>query len=347
MNLKTQMEEIINTSYSNMAGLVVLKNGETVYESYYKGYVASDKVHVTSVTKSIFSALVGIAKDKGYIGSLDEKVLDYFPDYPLPRGERTLQQITIKDMMTMTAPYKGKTEPYAKVFRGEEWVNGALNLLGGKGKIGDFRYSPMVGLHVLSGILVKATGQTVLDFAIEHLFSPLSIEVKHHVVLLDKEQKEEALKNKNWEVPSSIPVEYVDLESQAFLKSRNISGWIVDPEGMNTAAWGLTLTPRDMAKIGQLYLDRGMWEGKQILSEKWIEESTKEQSICKEWKLSYGYLWWVLDNKDHIYAAMGDGGNMIYVNAKKGLVIAIASSYMQNAKDRRKLIKEYIEPAFE
>lgn len=75
-------------------------------------------------------------------------------------------------------------------------------------------------------------------------------------------------------------------------------------------------------------------------------ESTKEQSRCTQWKLSYGYLWWVIDPTEHIYAAMGDGGNVIYVNEKKDFVISIASLYVPNAKDRLKLIKDYIEPVF-
>lgn len=105
------------------------------------------------------------------------------------------------------------------------------------------------------------------------------------------------------------------------------------------------MTLMDMAKIGQLYLAGGMWKGKQIISTEWIDESTKEHS---RWgKLSYGYLWWVIDDKEHIYAALGDGGNVIYVNAKKRMVVSIASLFMPRAKDRIKLIKEYIEPMFE
>jgi len=100
-----------------------------------------------------------------------------------------------------------------------------------------------------------------------------------------------------------------------------------------------------MAKMGQLYLDGGIWKGKQIVSKEWINESTKEHS---RWgKLSYGYLWWIIDDKERTYAALGDGGNVIYVNAKKEIVVSIASLYMPNAKDRLKLIKEYIEPVFE
>ena len=322
MTPKTQMEKVISSSYSNTAGMVVRKNGKTVYENYYNGYTADNTVHIASVTKSFISALIGIALDKGYINGVDQKILDYFPDYTIVRGEKIIQQVTLKDMMTMTVPYKFKTEPYVKVFTGKQWVNTALDLLGGKGKIGEFRYSPMVGIQILSGILVQATGKSILDFARENLFSPLDIHVDHNVVLHNKE------------------------ENLAYLKDRNISGWVVDTEGINTAGWGLTLNPVDMAKFGQLYLDRGKWMGHQIVPSFWIDESTREHSRCNQWKLSYGYLWWIIDMKEHAYAAMGDGGNIIYVNEMKGLVVSIACSYMPQAKDRLQLIKKYIEPAF-
>ncbi|MGB8455581.1 MAG: hypothetical protein WCD89_25090 [Anaerocolumna sp.] len=111
---------------------------------------------------------------------------------------------------------------------------------------------------------------------------------------------------------------FQDKEEQlAWYKEKNVRGWVADRTGVNTAGWGLSLTPKDMAKIGQLYLAGGMWKERQIIPAWWIEESTKEHSRCNLYRLSYGYLWWIIDEKEHIYATMGDGGNVIYVNAKK------------------------------
>ncbi len=166
---KIWLEKIINSSYNNITGIIVLKNGETLYENYYNGYTANNTNHVFSVTKSIISILIGIAIDKGYIKSINQKVLDFFPDYTVKRGEKTIQSVTIKNMLTMTAPYKCKSEPYAKVFASDNWIKAGLDLLGGKRQNGEFRYSPIVGTHILSGILVKATGQSVLNFARENL----------------------------------------------------------------------------------------------------------------------------------------------------------------------------------
>lgn len=323
MTLKTKMEKIINAGYRNIGGIVVQKSGKTLYENYFNGCTADSTFHVFSVTKSIISILIGIAIDKGFIKGIDQKVLDFFPDYTVKRGETTIQNITLKDMLTMTAPYKYKSEPCTEYFTSDNWVKAALDLLGGRGKIGEFRYTPLIGPDILSGILVKAARQPVLDFGTEYLFGPLGITVENNVVFHNKEEQE------------------------AYIKAKNVSGWVVDPAGVNTAGWGLALTPVDMAKIGQLYLDGGMWKDKQIVSAQWIDESTKEHSRCNRFKLSYGYLWWIINDKEHAYAAMGDGGNVIYVNAEKEMVISIASFYLPNAKDRIKLIKEYIEPMFE
>ncbi len=323
MTLKTQMERIINKSYNNIGGIIVLKGGKTVYENYLNDCTAASTLHVFSVTKSIISILIGIAIDKGHIKSINQKVLDFFPDYTVKRGEKTIQDVTLKDLLTMTAPYKYKAEPYTEYFASDDWVKSALDLLGGKGKIGEFRYTPLIGPDILSGILVKTTGRSVIDFATQYVFSPLGINVPGNIVFRNEE------------------------EQLAWYKEKNVRGWVADRNGVNTAGWGLSLTPMDMAKIGQLYLDGGVWKDRQIIPAWWIEESTKEHSRCNQYKLSYGYLWWIIDDNDHIYAAMGDGGNVIYVNAKKKMVVSIASLSMPHAKDRIKLIKEYIEPVFE
>lgn len=320
----TELEKKINNDYSNIAGMVVLKDGKILYENYFNECTATSRIHVYSVTKSIISILVGIAMDKGYIKSINQKVLDFFPDYIVKRREKTIQNITLKNLLTMTAPYKYKYfAPYVKYFSSDDWVKFTLDLLGGRGQIGKFRYTPLIGPDILSGILIKATGQSVFDFATENLFSPLGITVESNVIFHSKE------------------------EQLAFNKAKNISGWVADSTGVNTGGWGLTLSPRDMAKIGQLYLDGGMWNGKQIVSTRWIDESIKEHSRWEKINLPYGYLWWIIDDKEHACAAMGDGGNVIYFNTKKKIVVSIASFLIQNAKDRIELIKEHIEPIFE
>jgi CubicO group peptidase (beta-lactamase class C family) len=320
--INKELIKIINSDYSNITGIIVQKNGIKLYENYFNGYNAGNAIHVYSVTKSIFSTLFGIAVDRGYIDSVDRKVLDFFPDYTVETGEKTIQSITIKNLLTMTAPYKYKTEPYEKFFMSQNPIQDALDLLGGDGDVGEFNYAAIGGPHILSGILVKATRQSVLDFAVENLFSPLGINVPHNVVLRNKE------------------------EHFAVMNDKNSLGWVADSQGVNTASWGLFLTTDDMVKIGQLYLNGGVWNGKPIVSAGWVADSTREHSRCVQWgNLAYGYLWWIIDGDS--YAAMGDGGNVIYVNTKKKMVIPITSLFMPNVKDRIELIKRYIEPMFE
>lgn len=318
----TKLENIINKDYSNMAGMTIIKDGKSVYENYYNGYTKANRIHIFSVTKSIISILLGIALDKGRIDSIEQKVLEFYPEYTVKRGEKTIQDITIRDMLTMTAPYKYVFNPYIKYFTSMDWVKFSLDKLGGRGHIGKFRYAPIVGPDILSGILVKATGQSVLDFAKENLFAPLGINVEKSIIFHSKE------------------------EQMAFSKATDISGWAASPTGINTAGWGLTLSPMDMAKIGQLFLSKGIWNGERIVSEKWVAESTSEQSRWERHNLPYGYLWWVSD-QDRGYAAMGDGGNIIYVSPEKNMVVAITSLFRPRAKDRIEFIKNYIEPLFE
>lgn len=323
MTLKTNMERVINNSYKNTGGIVILKDGILQYEYYMNDCTPQTTIQVFSVTKSIVSILLGIAMDQGRIQSLDQKVLEFFPEYQVKPGEQTLQKITLRDMMTMTVPYKFRTEPYVQYFSSDDWVTAALDLIGGKGRIGEFRYAPLIGPDIFTGILTHVTGRSVLEFATEYLFEPLGIAPKSTRIFRDKE------------------------EQIAFYKEKDVNCWVAGPSGVHTGGWGLSLTAMDLAKIGQMCLNNGTWENRRIVSANWVAESTKEQSRCKERKLSYGYLWWVINEKEHAFAAMGDGGNVIYVNAKKNLVIAMASLYVPNAKIRLKLIQDYIEPVFE
>ena len=317
-----ELENKIKNDYSNITGIVVLKHGEVQYENYFNECTSSSRIHVYSVTKSIISILIGIAIDKGHIKSINQNIIDFFPNYKLKKRDKTIRNVTIKDLLTMTTPYKLTFLPlaYIRYFMSSDRVRFALNSLGGKGQLGEFTYAPLIGPDILSGILTQATEQSVLDFARDNLFSPLGITIESSI----------NLHNAN--------------EQSAFNKATNISGWVVDSTGINSAGWGLTLSPTDMAKIGQLYLSNGIWDGKQIVSREWIHESTKEHSKWDKENLSYGYLWWVIDSTERSYAAMGDGGNVIYVNTAKNTVVAITSLFKQNVTDRIQFIKEYIEP---
>lgn len=315
-----KLEKVVKTDYDNITGIVMLKDGKVLYENYFNECTADSRIHIYSVTKSVISILIGIAIDQGYIKNPDQKVLDFFPEYKVRKREKTIQNITLRNLLTMTAPYKFTFNPYIKYFTADDWIKFSLDLLGGRGKVGEFRYAPLIGPDIMSGILVKATGQSVFDFAQENLFIPLGITVEKNITFHSKD------------------------EQLAFNKSTNVSGWVTDSTGVNAAGWGLTLSAMDMAIIGQLYLNGGVWNKKQIVSASWIDVSTREHSRWKKQNLPYGYLWWINDNG---FAAMGDGGNTIYVDTRKSIVISITSLFKPKVRDRIELIQKYIEPIFE
>ena len=322
MNPRIKMEKAIGMSYGNIGGLVVQKQGQIIYENYYKQYSRASYFHLFSVTKSIVSLLIGIAIDEGLIESIDQKVLDFFPDYIVRKGEKTIQEVTLRHLLTMTAPYRQKKDDYNAFFSSKDWVKASLDELGGRDKIGDFRYAPLIGPDILSGILVKVTGESVLEFANKKLFEPLGIKVNETI------QFESEKAQLDW------------------YKEDKKSSWVAGPTGVHTAGWGICLRAVDMAKIGQLVLQEGRWEDGRLISSNWLQEMKSVHSKWEKEKLSYGYLWWIIDEKEQCYAAMGDGGNMIYINESKELVVAIAANLMPKIADSTKLIKDYIEPAF-
>lgn len=315
------LEALIQTEYKNVCGLLVRGREETLYEAYFNGYGGKDAFHVFSVTKSIVSLLIGIALKEGAIGSVEQRILDFFPAYTIKRGEKTIQRIRLIDLLTMTAPYKYRSAPYTKYFTSEDWVRASLDLLGGKGEIGQFRYAPLIGPDILTGVLAAATGQTPLSYAMEKLFVPLGVGVRENIVFHSKE------------------------EQFAIMREHHKEGWVADPKGVNTAGWGLFLTANDMALLGQLCLNNGSFAGKSLVPEAFLTESTQEHSRLNE--LRYGYLWWIIDPTEQSFAALGDGGNAIYVNKKRGLTVAIASRFAGRCKDPIDLIKTHIEPLFE
>ncbi|MDO5556895.1 MAG: serine hydrolase [Clostridia bacterium] len=324
---KEELHELILKQQPNICQVVGYKNGKEVYSDEWNNYKKMDACHVMSVTKSIVSLLIGIAIDKGFIKSIDEKVLTFFPDYKIKRGEKTIQDVTIKHLLTMTAPYKYKYEPWVKICTSDDWSIAALDFLGGrKGITGEFKYSTL-GIHILTGIISKTSGLKAVDFANKYLFEPIGVE--KHVNFL----AETAEEHKQFTI-SKEPKENV---------------WFCDPQGVGTAGYGLCFSAEDMAKIGQLCLNKGIHNGKQIVPAEWIEEMIQPRYTCGEEfrNMLYGFLWWIIDEKEGIYAAIGNSGNVIYVNETKNIIIAVTSYFKPTIFDRVDFIREYVEKLVE
>lgn len=321
---KQDLHTFIKEQQPNICQISCYKNGKEVYSDEWNNYKKTDTCHVMSVTKSVVALLIGIAIDQGLIKSIDQPVLDFFPEYTIKRGEKTIQKVTIRHLLTMSAPYKYKYEPWTKICSSDDWTISALDFLGGrKGLTGEFKYSTL-GIHILTGILSKTSGLNTVDFANKYLFEPIGVE-KHINYLA-----ETAEEHKHFTIS----------------KEPKTNLWFCDPQGVGAAGYGLCLSAADMAKIGQLCLDQGLYHGNQIISSKWIKAITQSTHQCgDEFKnMAYGYLWWIIDEKKQLYAAIGDGGNVIYVNLTQRIVITVTAYFKPAVFDRVDFIQQYIEP---
>jgi CubicO group peptidase (beta-lactamase class C family) len=178
--------------------------------------------------------------------------------------------------------------------------------------------------HLLSAIVATATKRSTLQYAREKLFGPLGIDTEPAAELPARAE--------------SIPA----YNKAAF-------AWPKDPQGYHLGFSYLKLTAPDMAKLGQLWLDRGRWQGRRLVSEAWVDESTRPH-VPTRGAVSlgdYGYQWWVTKVNGHpAYAALGYGGQLIEVVPHLGLVVAVSSAAEEigNA-DASELVSEVIVPA--
>ena len=306
----------------NICQIYAIKGGKTVYEDCWHGFKTEDAMNVNSVTKGVMALLTGIALDKGCIDSVDQKVMEFFPDYAVKRGEKTIYEVTIRHLLTMTAPYKGKSEPWKKVCTSEDWTLTTLDYLGGrKGITGAFRYSTL-GIQILAGIIERAAGEKCIDFANRNLFEPLGLPRRILHGDSSKEDQFDFFMNKN-------PRKYE---------------WYADPKNTVTAGWGLCMSARDMAVIGALVLNGGQYNGKRIISEKYIKNMTEPHLKLGE---RFGFMNYVVlcdkpfDDRE-VYAAIGDSGNIIYANKEVKVSVGITGTFKPRIFDRVDFIEQKV-----
>ena len=309
---------------SNVCQIYAIKDGKEAYNGSWRGFKTDDAMNINSVTKGVMALLAGIAIDKGCIKSVDDKVLDYFPTYQVKRGEKTIYDVTVKHLLTMTAPYKYQSEPWTKVCTSDDWTLTVLDFLGGrKGITGEFKYATL-GIQILAGIIENATGEKCIDFANNNLFMPLGI--PKHVIHGEssKEDQFDFLMNK---------------------KPRK-NEWYSDPKDTVTAGWGLCLSAKDMAKLGELVLNDGNYEGKRIISEEYLKDMlTPHLKLGERFgNMNYGYLWYKPYDDREVYAAIGDAGNIIYVNKEQNVSVGMTGYFKPRIFDRVDFIEKKLLP---
>jgi CubicO group peptidase (beta-lactamase class C family) len=309
--LLTQMiRKIVDRTYPNVHSVLIIKDGKLLFEEYFYEYTKDTLQELRSATKTFMSALTGIAIDKKYIKSVNERVLSYFPEYTFENNSDLRNQITIKNLLTnqtgldcdITNETPANNE--TMMHNSDDWVKYTLSLPmidtpGGKGMY-------CSGNTITLGrIIEKETKQPLHEFADQTLFAPLGI-----------------------------------------TKFK----WRFKPDKSSAETFcQLNLRPRDLAKFGLLYLNKGNWNGKQIISSEWCEQSLKKQSVIQG--VNYGYLWWIkyLDADGVRYygkAAQGNGGQKIYIWEEQNMVTVITGGNYNTQSPSDELIRKYILPAF-
>ena len=270
----------IEEDYPYIYSFLVIKNGYLVYEDYYKEGSVDRIAECRSVAKSFTSALIGIAIEKKYIKSIDQKIISFFPSYFTGKMDPRIKDITIKHLLTMSAGFQWEDwgNTHWEKYSTPDWLKLTIQLpLYDPGKY--FKYNTTLS-HILSIILSKTTNSSTFDFANENIFKPIGIKKV---------------------------------------------GWEKDPNGYNIGGFGLSLTARDLAKFGFLYLNNGYWGKDVIVPKSWVKESTKKHMDVFGF-LGYGYQWWTEDVDNHSsYKAWGRGGQFIVVVPEFDLVIVVTS----------------------
>lgn len=267
--------------------LIVLHEGVAVHESYLRGARRNAPHNIKSASKSVMSALVGIAVDQGIL-DLDQPVADFFPEH-FDGDDDPRRDIRVFHFLTMTSGLETTSfRNYGAWAASRDPVQFALTRELQSPPGTRFRYSTG-NTHVLSAILTRASGLSTREFAQRYLFGPMGIEP---------------------------------------------GGWDRDPKGIYLGGNNLALRPRDMAKFGQLYLDRGRWGDRQLVPWRWVDASI--ESINPGWPSrygSYGLLWWIRPSTEAgSFVAIGYGGQYIYVAPRARMVVVVTSSH--ESKDR-------------
>ncbi len=249
-----------------------------------------------SAGRSWTSALIGIAIDKGYIDTVDQRILDFFPRAHVCKHGSAQGSHDLEDVLTMRTGLEWQELPgaFEQMQKSPDWVQYILDRPMTEQPGTRWNYCSICS-HVLTAIMDETTGMNPRDFAEENLFKPLGI--------------------------SGV-------------------AWIADPDGIPLGAGGFKLTPRDMAKLGYLYLRNGQVGGQQIVSSDWIEKSTQTYSVVNE-HLGYAYHWVTVPEMKG-YAASGGGGQIILVLPEYDLVIVTTANTEESIFE---LIDKYVLPA--
>jgi CubicO group peptidase (beta-lactamase class C family) len=316
--------DISQGKYGYVDSMLVIRNGKVAYERYYERdygsiyheeastpgplvvrdptgpynyfnswwhpYLQKGKLHtMQSVTKSVVSAVVGIAVGRGEFPDLDTPVIEFFEPDTVANVDERKRRMTIRHLLTMTTgldwnedyPYNDPRNTFAIMAVEPDWVQYTMDRPMSVNPGESFQYNSGATL-ILGHVFNKATGMDLEEYAVRHLFEPLGIDNFH---------------------------------------------WKRTPFGLTDAQEGLFVSSRDIAKIAYLFLKQGQWEGKQVVPAAWVDASVAPfVSVEDDRSIEYGYKWWLVhyeyQGEDRVaFAGFGFGGQYPIVVPELDLVI--------------------------
>lgn len=266
-------------SIDALHSFMLLRHGRVVAQGWWSPYRAECVHQLFSLSKSFTATAIGLAVAEGRL-SVDDPVLSFFPDDAPARPGRHLQAMRVRHLLSMSTGHDHDTTGFLHRRRDGNWPAAFLAR--------PVRFEP--GTHflyntgatyMLSAILHKLTGQTLMEYLTPRLFEPLGI-------------------------------------TQAW--------WESDPRGVNVGGWGLNITTDAIARFGQLYLNKGAWNGRRILPEAWVEAASAPQAPFSagggpDWQQGYGYQFWRC--RHNAYRGDGAFGQYCVVMPDQDAVLAI------------------------
>ncbi|MEY4835285.1 MAG: hypothetical protein RI980_1400 [Bacteroidota bacterium] len=258
---------------------LIIKNDTIQYEKYFKGYDKESIVPSFSMAKSVTSILIGCAIDEGLIKSVNDPITNYIPELK----KNGFAKVTIKHLLQMTSGIKFN-ESYVNPF----------------GDAASFYYGLNLRKEIRKMKLKSDPGKK---------FEYMSGNTQLLGLVLERSLKEKTITS------------YLQEKIWTPLEMEYDASWSIDRKknGLEKTFCCLNARARDFAKIGRLYKNKGIWNGKQIVSQKWVEESTKLDT--SEGSASfYQYQWW-LPTPNEDFMAEGILGQFVYVNPAKDLII--------------------------
>lgn len=285
--------------------IMILRHGKVIAEGWWNPYRADLKHTLYSCSKSFTATAIGFAVAEKKL-SVEDAVISFFPEDTPPNPSGNLKNLRIKHLLSMSVGHD--KDPTGATRASDNWVRSFLEVPVVHEPGTKFVYNSLA-TYMLSAIVQKVTGQTVVDYLKPRLFAPLGI-----------------------------------------------SGmdWETDPDGINTGGWGLRLKTEDMARFAQLFLQRGKWNGKQVLPETWIEEASTAKIMqdptasqakkdSSDWLQGYGYQMW--RSRHNSYRGDGAYGQFMLVLPEQDAVIAITAE-TPDMQGEINLVWKYILPAF-